>query len=367
MKPVVIAILIALCLLAIPACSDDKSSSSTSSSRDSDDEPSKSKDKDEDKDDEGKDEDDKDEQPGPDPGKTDTAEPTAERGFKDSKQPEGKDLDGTEIAVNQQYKDGERLKVSNLGFSYVVPKGQISVFSTGASAIQMGEVGGSFLTLIVARTGVTEAEARQMINTPYDLGNGNMLALKGEIKKDGDRLSAAMAASNMVGYVEMLIGKSTGVAIMTIGLPASDAECKTRSSAVADTVKFATPAGEKQRLEHEAGLMGKRASKFTYKGSSDYSHSSETNRDWHFGSDHTYEYIYRSTNSSTFKDGGGYAADNNDNHSGTWSIELTLGLPTLILRASDGRVFTHTLNVVKGWLHMDGQEVSSFGASDRKR
>ncbi len=330
-------------LLAAQACSDDKSggfsggSSSTSSSSD------KPKDNSATKDDGVK----------------------TERGFKESKQPESASADGTEIVADKQYQAGERLKVSSLGFSYVVPEKAISVFANGGSAINIGEVGGNMLTLIVARTGVTEAEARDMISQPYDIGGGDMLKLTSEITKDGDRLSAAMASGRVTGHVQMLIGKSTGVAIMSIGLPGSEDVCKEYSAKLADSVKFATPAGEKQRQEHEQGLMGKRVKVFKYKAAKDYSWSSETNKDWHFGSDHTYEYIYKNTNSSS-GDAGSYAADNDANHAGTWRIELTLNYPALILRTNQGRIYTHTLTVVKGFLNIDGEE-AMLSASDRKR
>lgn len=289
----------------------------------------------------------------------------SERGYSESKQPESESAEGTEIVADKQYQAGERLKVSSLGFSYVVPEKQISVYATGGSAINIGEVGGNMLTLIVARTGITEAEARDMLSQPYDIGGGDMLKLTSEISKDGDRLSAAMASAKVTGHVQMLIGKSTGVAIMSIGLAGSEAACKEFSGKLADSVKFATPAGEKQRKEHEAGLMGKRVKVFKFKAAKDYSWSSETNKDWHFGSDHTYQYIYKNTNSSSGA-AGGYASDNDSNHAGTWRIELTLNMPVLILRTNQGRIYTHTLSVVKGYLNVDGEE-ASIGASDRKK
>lgn len=165
----------------------------------------------------------------------------------------------------------------------MVPEKAISAFANGGSAINIGEVGGNMLTLIVARTGVTEAEARDMMSQPYDIGGGDMLKLTSEITKDGDRLLAAMASGRVTGHVQMLIGKSTGVAIMSIGLPGSEEACKEYSAKLAESVKFATPAGEKQRQEHEQGLMGKRAKVFKFKSAKDYSWSSETNKDWHFG------------------------------------------------------------------------------------
>ena len=57
----------------------------------------------------------------------------------------------------------------------------------------------------------------------------------------------------------MLIGKSTGVAIISIVLPGSEEACKEYSAKLADSVKFAMPAGEKQRQEQEQGLRGKLA------------------------------------------------------------------------------------------------------------
>ena len=383
MKPVVIVLLMAACMLAVSACSDNKpTSTSSSSSDDDDDRPSKSKEGN------GAEDDKKDAGKTDDPAKTDAdkedpavkddtvkanpdATATPERGFKESKQPEAASADGTEIAANKLYEGGERLKVSSLGFSFQVPKDEKAYFPSGGSLITVGAQGADakFLTLIMAQTGATEADARDMMSKAHDLGGGDQLKRTGEIEKNGDRLSCAIATTRMVGRLEMLIGKSTGVAVATLGLPGSESDCKSKAGKLADSIKFATPTGEKQRLEHEAGLMGKRCSLFAYKGSSPgsgTSWSSETNQDWHFGSDHTYEYIYRNTNSSSFEEGG-HASDNNSSHAGTWSIELTLGFPSLVLRASDGRIFTHTLTVVKNWLHFDGRELSSFGASDRKR
>jgi hypothetical protein len=171
----------------------------------------------------------------------------------------------------------------------------------------------------------------------------------------------------------MLIGKSTGVAIATLGLPGSEKECRSHAGGIADSIKFATPAGEKQRKEYESQLMGRCAHVFLYKsgggGASSSSWSSETNKYWHFGSDRSYEYFYKHTGASSFNNPsaeGGHAADTNNNHAGTWSIELTLSLPALILRTNDGRIITHVLNRSATHLTIDGDE-AMIKASDRKQ
>ncbi|MBK8207788.1 MAG: hypothetical protein IPK87_13520 [Planctomycetes bacterium] len=357
MNPKLSAFALPCCLLFFTACSDDKASSgssgsSSSSSSSSSDSGNSSGDKS-----------DKDLTPDAD-GKTEPAD----RGFKESTQAEASKLDGKEFAAGTRYEGGDRVKVSNLGFSYKVPDGAVSEMPAGSAAIQLGEMGGKLLTLIVGRTGVTEGEARDMISKPFDLGNGSELAPVGEINKNGDSLSRAMSNNAVTGYIQMLIGKSAGVAVMTIGLPGTEAECKSYSSKVADSIEFAVPAGEKERQQHEAGLKGKVIKVFTYKGSTPNSGSSwsrETHKHWHLGSDHSYEYIYRLTTASS-SDVLNQADDSHDNHAGTWSIELTLALPMLVCRTNDGRFITYTLDVVKGYLNIDGQE-ATIGPSDRKR
>ncbi|MCC7508434.1 MAG: hypothetical protein IT464_03550 [Planctomycetes bacterium] len=357
MKPKLFALAVCCTLLLFTACSDDKSSSgssgsSSSSSSSSSDNGNGSGDKS-----------DKDLTPD-----ADSKSEPAERGFKESTQAEAGKLDGKEFAIGTRYNGGDRVKVSNLGFSYRVPDGALSEMPAGSGAIQVGEIGSNLLTLIVARTGVTEAEARDMISKPFDLGNGSELAPVGEISKKGDCLARAMSNTAVTGYIQMLIGKSAGVAVMTIGLPGSEAQCKSYSSKVLDSIEFAAPAGEKERLQHEAGLKGKVIKVFTYKGSTPNSGSNwsrETHKHWHLGSDHSYEYIYRLTTASS-SDVHNQADDHHDNHAGTWSIELTMALPMLVCRTNDGRFITYTLDVVKGYLNIDGQE-ATLGPSDRKR
>ena len=296
----------------------------------------------------------------------------AGRGFSDSKQPEGENLDGKELKTDTEMASG-RVKVSNLGFSFNVPEGAIAYFATGAAAIQVGEKGGALLTLLVARTGVTQAEARDMISQPLPLGNGVELSPQGEISGMGDRLSRAMSGGAVTGYAHMLIGKSTGVAVITIGQAGTDSECKAYSAKVADSIKFAKPGGEKDRLKYEADLKGKQLHVFKYKsGGGGYggaSWSSETNKYWHLGSDHSYEYFYQHTGASSFDNPdarGGHAADTNNDHQGSWSVELTLTLPVLVLRDSKGEIHTLTLDLIQGRLHIDGDE-ATVSQSSRKR
>ncbi|MCG3182817.1 MAG: hypothetical protein ICCCNLDF_00888 [Planctomycetes bacterium] len=296
----------------------------------------------------------------------------AGRGFSDSKQPEGENLDGKELKTDTEMASG-RVKVSNLGFSFNVPEGAIAYFATGAAAIQVGEKGGALLTLLIARTGVTQAEARDMISQPLPLGNGVELSPQGEIGGKGDRLTRAMTGAAVTGYVHALIGKSTGVAVITIGQAGTDSECKAYSAKVADSIKFAKPEGEKDRLKYEADLKGKQLHVFKYKsGGGGYggaSWSSETNKYWHLGSDHSYEYFYQHTGASSFDNPdarGGHAADTNNDHQGSWSVELTLTLPVLVLRDSKGEIHTLTLDLIQGRLHIDGDE-ATVSQSSRKR
>lgn len=296
----------------------------------------------------------------------------AGRGFSDSKQPEGENLDGKELKTDIEMASG-RVKVSNLGFSFNVPEGAIAYFATGAAAIQVGEKGGALLTLLIARTGVTQAEARDMISQPLPLGNGVELSPQGEIGGKGDRLTRAMTGAAVTGYVHALIGKSTGVAVITIGQAGTDSECKAYSAKVADSIKFAKPEGEKDRLKYEADLKGKQLHVFKYKsGGGGYggaSWSSETNKYWHLGSDHSYEYFYQHTGASSFDNPdarGGHAADTNNDHQGSWSVELTLTLPVLVLRDSKGEIHTLTLDLIQGRLHIDGDE-ATVSQSSRKR
>jgi len=297
---------------------------------------------------------------------------SAGRGFSDSKQPEGETLEGKELKTDTEMASG-RVKVSNLGFSFNVPEGAIAYFATGGAAIQVGEKGGALLTLLVARTGVTQAEARDMISQPLPLGNGVELSPQGEISGKGDRLSRAMSGGAVTGYAHMLIGKSTGVAVITIGQAGTDSECKAYSAKVADSIKFAKPGGEKDRLKYESDLKGKQLHVFKYKsGGGGYggaSWSSETNKYWHLGSDHSYEYFYQHTGASSFDNPdarGGHAADTNNDHQGSWSVELTLTLPVLVLRDSKGEIHTLTLDLIQGRLHIDGDE-ATVGQSNRKQ
>lgn len=294
------------------------------------------------------------------------------RGFSDSKQPEGESLEGKELKLDTEMASG-LVKVSNLGFSFNVPEGAIAYFATGGAAIQVGEKSGALLTLLVARTGVTQAEARDMISQPLPLGNGVELSPHGEVSGKGDRLSRAMSGGAVTGYAYMLIGKSTGVAVITIGQAGSDSECKANSAKVADSIKFATPGGEKDRLKYESDLKGKQVHVFKYKsGGGGYggaSWSSETNKYWHLGSDRSYEYFYQHTGASSFDNPdarGGHAADTNNDHQGTWSVELTLTLPVLVLRDSKGGIHTLTLDLIQGRLHIDGDE-ATVGQSTRKQ
>jgi hypothetical protein len=368
-------LLCGVCLLL--GCSDDKPSSSSSSSSGSGCKSESDKEAGKREDDDkpapqacGGDEDDDKPLEKPD---TKPAETTgATRGFGESKQPESETLDGKELKPDTEMAPG-RVKVSNLGFSFNVPEGAIAYFATGGAAIQVGEKGGALLTLLIARTGVTQAEARDMISQPLPLGNGVELSPQGEIGGTGDKLTRVMTGTGITSHVQLLLGKSTGVVVLTIGKTGSDSECKANSAKVADSIKFATPGGEKDRLKYESDLKGKQLHVFKYKsGGGGYggaSWSSETNKYWHLGSDRSYEYFYQHTGASSFDNPdarGGHAADTNNDHQGTWSVELTLTLPVLVLRDSKGGIHTLTLDLIQGRLHIDGDE-ATVGQSTRKQ
>jgi len=298
----------------------------------------------------------------------------AERGFKESKQPEGTTLEGKELNIGTTYNAGDRVKITQLGFSYVVPADSVTYMQYGASVLMIGDTTKQDTAgVIFARTGVTEAEARDMISKEFDLGGGTKLQPVGEISNNGDTLTRRFEGQTLVASATILLGKHTSVGILMYGVPARADFLKEYGAKVAGSLKFATPGGEKDRLKYEADSCGKCVHVFKYKsgggGASTYSWDSETNKYWHLGTDRTYEYIYKHTGSSSFNDPsarGGHAADTDENHYGTWSIELTLSLPVLVLRTSKGTIIMHTLNLVNGRLHIDGDE-ATVNPSDRKR
>jgi hypothetical protein len=244
----------------------------------------------------------------------------------------------------------------------------------GASVIVIGDTTKQDTAgFIIARTGVTEAEARDMISKEYDLGNGVMIQPVGELSKNGDVLTRKYEGQTLVASATVMLGKHTGVAILMYGVPARADFLKEYGAKVANSMKFATPGGEKDRLKYEQDSKGKCVHVFKYKsgggGASTYSWDSETNKYWHLGSDGTYEYFYKHTGTSSFNNEhaqGGHAADTDEDHSGTWSIELTLSLPVLVLRTNKGTIVQHALSLVNGRLYVDGDE-ATVNPSDRKR
>ncbi|MCA8915704.1 MAG: hypothetical protein KDB90_09855 [Planctomycetes bacterium] len=380
-----IALLFCACLVC--ACSDDKPSSDSSGSKcsgKSDDKPARDVDKPDPPDRRDGDENDwprEDDKPeGEHPVRPDNDEPAdtpgAERGFKASNQAESDSLDGKEFNSGATYNGGDKLKITQLGFSFAVPSGSICGMPVGSSAIQLRDEGKDMLALLFARTGVTEAEARDMIGNEFDLGAGtdaSKMIPVGQISKDGDHLLRRFESTTLVGYAEVLLGKNATVGILTVGVSADADFLKSYRAKVIGGVKFATPGGEKDRVKYQNDLKGKVVKVFKYNsGGGGYggtSWSSETNMHWHLGSDGHYLYYYQHTGSSSFDSPdatGGHAADTNNNHEGTWSLELTLTGSVLVLRDSKGVIHTQVLGLKDGRLYVDGDE-ATVGPSDKVR
>ena len=300
----------------------------------------------------------------------------AARGFQDSNQPEGDSLAGKEMNSDATYKGGEKLKVTQLGFSFTVPAGSICGMPAGSSAIQVRDESKDMLALLFARTGVTEPEARDMISSEFDLGAGteaSKMKPVGAVSKDGDRMLRRYESTQLVGYAEVLLGKNATVGILAVGAAADAEYLKGYSAKVLGSVKFAEPGGEKDRVKYQNELKGKVVKVFKYKsGGAGYggtSWSSETNMHWHLGSDGRYLYFYQHTGASSFDTPdatGGHAADTNNNHEGTWSLELTLTGSVLVLRDTKGVIHTQVLALNQSRLYVDGNE-ATVSPSDKVR
>lgn len=278
-------------------------------------------------------------------------------------------LDGKEMQVNQQYAAGERLAIPLLGVSFVVPPSCVAIYGSGGLAIVVRDTSKEGLGLVLIQTGMSKPEARWLLQQPLDLSmlaQGVTLQPQGEIEESGDRLSRLFSNGFYCTRITSVVAPHSAAAFSYV-VPETDRERGLKLvSEMADSAKFAQPKDADLRKQWLQGLQGKKLHVFKFKsgGMGSNSWSSETNREWHFGSDGSYVHSGRTTNSASVetRDGGGnptasggFAADNDNNHAGKWRIEFNLGGCVLILDSTQGNRRVHTLTF-NGRVYLDGDE-----------
>ncbi|MBX3474961.1 MAG: hypothetical protein KF754_11305 [Planctomycetes bacterium] len=307
---------------------------------------------------------------------------TSDASSPESKVPVSDSLSGKELQPNVQYAAGDRVQIPSLGASFVVPEGCAAIYYPGGLAIVVRDVSKQGVGLVLLQTGMTKDGLRKLLEQPLDLSSlepGLILQPQGEIKVSGDsqtrRFSNGFYMTDVTGIVA-----PHSFAGFSYLVPEAEAERGQKLvRAMVDSAKFAKPRNEDLRKQWNEGLKGKCLHVFKFKssgfsGSGGSSWSSETNRYWHFGSDGTYVYSGRTTNSASVevKDGlgnpsvsGGFAADNDNDHAGKWTLEFNLFGCVLVLESTQGTLRIHTLTF-NGRVYVDGDE-AVVSASNKKQ
>ncbi|MBE7490338.1 MAG: hypothetical protein HS108_01035 [Planctomycetes bacterium] len=297
--------------------------------------------------------------------------PAADAPSPQSKVPVSDTLTGKELQPGVQYEAGERIQVPSLGASFVVPPGCVAAYPPGGLAMIVRDASKPGLGLVLLQTGMTKDGLRKLLEQPLDLNSleqGLVLQARGEIEEQGDRLTRRFSNGFYTTDVTGIVAPYSFAGFSYL-VPEADAERgRALVKAMADSAKFAKPKNDDLRKQWNDGLKGKCLHVFKYRGSGyssgGSSWSSETNRYWHFGSDGTYIYSGRTTNSASVevKDGlgnpsvsGGFAADNDNDHAGRWKLEFNLVGAVLVLESSQGTVRVHTL-AYNGRVYIDGDE-----------
>jgi len=287
----------------------------------------------------------------------------------ESKVPVSASLSGKELQPNVQYNAGDRIQVPSLGASFVVPADCVAGFATGALAVVVRDASKPGLGFVLLQTGMTKDGTRKLLNQPLDLNSieqGLVMQPQGEIKEEGDRLTRRFSNGFYMTDVACIVAPHSFAGFSYL-VPETDASRGQKLvAAMADSATFAKPKNDDLRKQWNDGLKAKCLHVFKYKsgGMTNNSWSSETNRYWHFGSDGSYVYSGRTTNSASVdaKDGagnptvsGGFAADNDNEHAGKWSLEFNLLGCVLILESNQGVIRLHGLSY-NGRVYIDGDE-----------
>jgi len=259
-----------------------------------------------------------------------------------------------EIKPDVEYQGETTLKSTEYGVSFLLPAGWSGIYPNNSDFFVMKSQAFEGY-IFVATDEMTLIEARQIMNTSVELGNGIVFQPKGKVQTNGSQLEAeykvAGSQNPLSGIIKTVIGKyGWGISFIAASTPKNINKLKNVLSKIETSLKLTDPKQGKPSVQSGSSnswfehLNNRKLSHF-------YTASGYTEEDyiWLCGNG----YFYKSFNSGGF--GGGASGAFQSKNGGRWSVSGNMQQGTLLLSYNDGSTARYSLTHQGTKLFLDGK------------
>jgi hypothetical protein len=259
----------------------------------------------------------------------------------------------SELKPDQQYQGGTRVQASNLGVSFVIPKGWLARYGQqdGTAVVILGSnsIEGVGLAILVGNQ--TAQQVTTLLNDAQDLGGGVVLELAGAVKQQGNRVTARYLNAEYVGRALGLIGSGKNHVVYFFAGPQKHE--KTYAGLLeemANGTKFVAPVAAKPQVvkpqpaapvatglarqwtQFLSGMMLRYLSSYNSGGGAG---GISTDRTLHFCSDGSFAYLDASLTTINVP-GASASSGGNDRQVGRWRVESATQNSAVIVLSIQG-------------------------------
>ena len=254
----------------------------------------------------------------------------------------------SELKPNQQYQGGTRVQASNLGVSFMIPKGWIARYGQqdGAAVAILGSNSIEGVGLVILVGNQTAQHVTALLNDAQDLGSGVVLELAGTVKQQGNRVTARYLNAEYVGRALGLIGSGKNHVVYFFAGPQKHEKTYTQlledlatsTRIVAPVTAKPQPAPPvatgpaKQWTQFLNGMMLRYLSSYNSGGGSG---GMSTDRTMHFCSDGSFAYLDSSLTTINVP-GASASSGGNDRQVGRWRVESATQNSAVIVLSIQG-------------------------------
>lgn len=279
-------------------------------------------------------------------------------------------LQASELEPGREYAGGTRVESAADGVSFAIPGEWLGGLPRGAAAFVLGSHTHPGVGMIIMRARTSWAEIESFLNQPQDLGDGVVLSPSSPGRRTERGYEISLTDGVHAGHAIGRMGEQGNGVIVFFGGPASElARYEALAAETSASVAFAAPStsgAAQQWHAYLAGMKLERRSSY-YSGGVDGSYvggsSSET---LHLCSDGSFAYLSSSDVAADAGGGTSGYAGGDGVTLGLWSVEVMGDRSLLTLRASDGDVSQHELQVHGEAVYVDGERAYRV-QSDRCR
>lgn len=264
------------------------------------------------------------------------------------------------LEAGREYRAGTRVRSPWTGVTFAVPEGMVGMYDAEVRAFQMAPTQqGQYLVGVFAFSeGEIEEVAEVIHGRLSELGVS--IQPRGDVAQTPDRLAGSFDAMTpegpgvLYGIIERG-DPGNVIAVLALGAPRQESRLRPLAGAVVGSATFGTPGAAQWRREAAGNAYVRGASGSDYSpGVSSGSGASGTRDQIDLCSDGTYAYEYHSESYVSIE-GASASSESQDRHVGGWWLVADIaGGATLVLEATDGRVFHWSVAETPSGVEIDG-------------